>query len=353
MCAKHLNNVKNPLILLLILIALTQACECGKGKDIPDVSGLEADVEVMRFERELFQADTLHFKQALEALRKQYPDFEEIFFNQILGSNDPRIAPAGAELYIKGFVTDPRIRKLYDTVQVVFPDLQWFEKDLEQAIRFYRYYFPKQPSPSKVVTYISEYTIAGFLYGNNDIALGLDFFLGADYPYLLYNPGNPNFSLYLTRTYNKDHMVMRCVKLLLQDLMGENSGNRMVDYMIHSGKELFLLEKLMPYAPDTVIFEFSKAQMDWCRNNEANIWAFFLTENLLYSTDWGKFRKYVEYSPNSPGMPDEAPGRTGSYLGYKIVEAYMKRHPQTTLEELIDIKDSQAILEGARFKPTR
>ena len=353
MFLKHLINVKNLLFLLLILIALTQACECGKGKDIPDVSGVEADVEIKRFEQDLFNADTLRFGEALQMLEQQYPEFSDIFFNQIMGANDPGIAPEGAEAYIKGFVVDERVRKLYDTVQTVFPDLAWFEKDMEQAIKFYRYYFPEQTPPKEVVTYLSEYTIAGFLYGENDIAVGLDFFLGEDYPYLLYNPGNPNFSNYLTRTYNKDHLVMRCVKMLVQDLLGEAKGSRMIDHMIHNGKELYLMEKLLPHAPDTVIFEFSKPQMDWCRDNEANLWAYFLTENLLYSTDWGSFRKYVEYSPNSPGMPDEAPGRTGSYLGYKIVEAYMERNPQTTLQELITMDDAQAIVEGARFKPSR
>lgn len=353
MLTKHLTNVKNPLILLLIMLVLTQACECGKGKDIPNVSGVEADVELKRFEKDLFNADTLNFEAALQALEQEYPEFSDIFFNQIMGANDPRIAPEGAIKYIKGFVTDQRVRQLYDTVQIVFPDLQWFEKDLEQAIRFYRYYFPRQAPPQKVVTYLSEYTIAGFLYGDNNLAIGLDFFLGEDYPYLLYNPGNPNFSNYLTRTYNKDHLVMRCVKLLVQDLLGQTNGSRMIDHMIHSGKELYLMDCLLPFAPDTVVFEFSKKQLEWCKNNEANMWAYFLTENLLYSTDWGSFRKYVEYSPNSPGMPDEAPGRTGSYLGFKIVEAYMKRHPETTLEQLVQLNDAQAILEKAKFKPAR
>ncbi|RME07668.1 MAG: hypothetical protein D6816_06410, partial [Bacteroidetes bacterium] len=138
MFRKHLINVKNPLFLLLILIALTQACECGKGKDIPDVSSVEADVEIKRFEQDLFNADTLNFGAALRTLEQQYPEFGDIFFNQIMGAKDPRIAPQGAEEYIKGFITDERVRKLYDTVQVVYPDLEWFEKDIEQAIRFYR-----------------------------------------------------------------------------------------------------------------------------------------------------------------------------------------------------------------------
>lgn len=353
MLKKHLINVKSPLFLLLILLVLTQACECGKGKAIPDVSAVQADVEVKRFEKDLFSADTLNFGNELTKIQQTYPEFSDIFFNQIMGTKDPRIAPEGAENYIRGFVTNDGVRHLYDTTQIVYPDLEWFHKDLQKALRFYKYYFPDQPLPEEVVTYVSEYTIAGFLYGNNNIAIGLDFFLGENYPYLNYNPGNPNFSAYLTRTYNKDHLVLRCVKMLVEDLVGQSPGNRLIDHMIHTGKELYIMESLLPYAPDTVVFEFSKPQMEWCRQNEANMWAYFLTENLLYSNDWGKFRKFVEYSPSSPGMPDEAPGRTGSYLGYKIIEAYMKKHPETTVQELLQLNDSQAILEGSKFKPAR
>lgn len=339
--------------MLAAALLLTQACQCGKSKEIPDVSSIQADVELKRFERDLFHCDTTHMDSCLAQLQQAYPEFFDIYFKQILGAYDPRMAPEGPQRYIAGFVNDPRVRKLYDTVQVVFPNLDWFEKDLEQSLRFYHYYFPDQPLTQHVVTFISEYTIAGFLYGNNDMAIGLDFFLGQQYPYLLYNPGNPNFSKYLTRTYNKDHMVMRCMKLLVKDLLGDPPGSRLIDYMIHTGKELYLLEHLLPYSPDTVIFEFSEKQLRWCRDNEADMWAYFITEELLNSSDWGKFRKYVEYSPNSPGMPDEAPGRTGSYLGYRIVESYMDRHPQTTLQDLVKLTDTQTILEGAKFKPRR
>ena len=210
-----------------------------------------------------------------------------------------------------------------------------------------------QPLSGEVVTYISEYTIGGFLYGDNSIGVGLDFYLGEGYPYQLYNPANPNFSSYLTRTFNKDHLVMKSIKLLVQDLNGSPKGNKLMDYMIHNGKELYLLDHLLPYAADSVKLEFSQKQVDWCEENEANIWAYFISEDLIYSPERNKFRKYIDYSPNSPGMPDGAPGRTANWLGWQIVKAYMRRKPETTLEELIEIKDAQVIMDGSKYKPGR
>lgn len=346
-------NVRNSLFLLFALLLCVTACECGKGKDIPNVSGIPVEVKLQRFEQGLFGLDTNNMAASLEKLEADYPDFAPIFFDQVLGSTDSTIAPEGHLRYVQGFVTHPAVRKLYDTCQIVYPDLKWLEKDFEQAFQFYKHYFPTQPLSGEVVTYLSEYTVGGFLYGENSIGIGLDFYLGEAYPYLTYNPSNPNFSAYLTRTFNRDHIVAKSMRMLVQDLLGPAKGSRMIDYMIHNGKELYVLDQLLPYSPDSVKFEFSQAQVEWCEENEANIWAYFFSENLLYSTDFGTFRKFVEYSPNSPGMPKEAPGRTANWLGLQIVKAFMEKNPKTSLEQLMAITDAQFIMDKSKYKPAK
>ena len=346
-------NTKNSLFLLFIITFSLSACLSDKGKDIPNVSDIAAPVDLRRFDQALFALDTNDMTAGLALLEAGYGEFAQIFFGQILGSKDARIAPEGHEEYVRGFITHPGVRTLYDTVQVVFTDMKGIEKDFEAAFKFYKYYFPQQPLSGEVVTYISEYTIGGFLYGDNSIGVGLDFYLGENYPYQQYNPSNPNFSAYLTRTFNKDHLVMKSMKLLVQDLLGGSNGNNLLDYMVHNGKELYLLSQLLPHAPDSVILEYSQPQVDWVNENEANIWAYLISENILYSTELGKYRKYIEYSPNSPGMPDEAPGRTANWLGWQIVKAYMERNPGTSLQQLIELKDAQAIMDGSRYKPRR
>ena len=50
-------------------------------------------------------------------------------------------------------------------------------------------------------------------------------------------------------------------------------------------------------------------------------------------------------------MPSNSPGKVGAWLGWQIVKAYMKENPNTTLKELIAIKDGQKILTGSKYKP--
>lgn len=340
------------LFFALLAAFVMHACQCNKSNDIPDVSHIPAEVKIKRFEQDLFNLDTLQMKESLAQLETSYPEFAPIFFDNILGSTDSTIAPEGHEAYVKGFITFPAVRKLYDTTQVVYPDLAFLEKDLQKAFQFLKYYYPGMKEPD-LTTYVSEFTLASFIFGENSIAVSLDFFLGPSYPYTQYHAGNSNFSAYLTRVFNKDHLAARALTPLVEDLVGPPGGNRLLDIMVNNGKKLYLMDHLLPFVQDTVIVEYTPEQLAWCKNNELDMWAHFLREDLLYSSNYQDIRKLVEPSPDSPGMPPEAPGRTANWMGWQIVEAYMKRNPGTTMQQLMDMRDAQVILDQSKYRPQR
>lgn len=341
------------LFLLCCTMIGTFACQTDDSEPVPDVSDIEVNVELRRFERDLFSLDTDNLAAELERLESNYPQFSQIYFNHILRSKDPAVAPQGHVDYVRGFLQHPAVRQLYDTTMIVYPELTDIQEEYRRAFRFFKHYFPEQPVPS-VTTFISEYTVGAFIYENNALGVGLDFFLGAEYPYLRYNPNNSNFSAYLTRTFNRDHLVAKSLTPLVEDLLGPPpAGGRMLDMMVHNGKKLYLLDRLLPFHPDSVIMEVTGEQMDWLLNNELEIWAYFLQEDLLYSSEWQDIRKFVEYSPHSPGMPPEAPGRTANFTGWRMVRAYMQRHPQASMQDLIELRDAQALLDRSRYKPGR
>ena len=142
----------------------------------------------------------------------------------------------------------------------------------------------------------------------------MDFFLGNSFDYTKIDPRNPAFSTYLNRSFNKDHLLKKTWDVWIEDRLGNPSNGRLLDYIIQRGKKLYTLTKLLPEIQDSVLFEFTPKQLEWCNKNKVEIWSYFLAENLLYSTELLKFNKLVNPSPNSPGMPPEAPGQTGSYI---------------------------------------
>ena len=159
------------------------------------------------------------------------------------------------------------------------------------------------------------------------------------------------FSQYFLRTYNREHIVKKTMDVLIDDLAGPPPGDRLLDQMIHNGKKLYLLDFMLPELADTVIFEFSPQQLEWCRDNERNLWAHYLSEDLLYSNEFRKINKLVNYSPNVPGMPAEAPGRVANWTGYRIFQEVHRQQPDLSLRELAALRDAQAVLEMARYKP--
>lgn len=343
-------------VILGIVLALSlflQACGSDERKNAPDVSDIEVDIKIDRFEQALFSLDTNQMEKGLAQLEQQFPAFSEVYFNYVLGSKNPEIAPEGHIAYLRGFISHPGLTHLYDTTQQIYEQVTDIERELEQAIQFYRYYFPNAETP-KFTTFISEYSIAAFIYGEQALAIGLDFFLGSDYPYWKYNPQNPNFSDYMVRTYNRDHLVSKSLQPLIEDHLGPAPGERLLDLMIHNGKKLYIRELLLPYAPDSVILELTPYQIGWLKENEFNIWSHFVENELLYSSEFRKIRKLVEYSPTGPtDMPPEAPGRTGNWIGLQIVKRYMQRHPEMSIEALIGLRDTQLLLDESKYRPRR
>jgi hypothetical protein len=327
------------------------ACSSDK-KNVPDVSDIEVEVTIRRFEKELFALDTMRMEEGLAALENSYPEFSELFFNEIIGSKNPQIVPEGHIAYMEGFLKHPPIRALYDSCMLKFEQMPEIEKEFNRAFRFFKYYFPKREIPD-ITTFISEYAIGNFIFAENSLAVGLDFFLGAQHPYALLNPGNANFSGYLTRTFTPEHLVSKTLQPLIEDMLGAPYGNRMIDMMIYNGKKLYLQDLLLPHAPDSIKLEVTSAQAQWLEDNQLEMWAFFLSENLLYTSDWAQIRKFVEYSPHSPGMPPEAPGRTANWIGLQIVKAYMKEFPDTQPEQLLQLRDAQDFLTKSKYKPRR
>ncbi|MCG8327663.1 MAG: hypothetical protein MI974_08260 [Chitinophagales bacterium] len=347
-----MNIRKAYLLVFTVTLFSLMGCQDEKKRNIPDVSDIPMDISIHRFEQDLFQCDTSNMENALALIMEQYPAFGDIFFNQLLHADDERVAPLGPAPYIQGFVQYPPLRALYDTTQIVYNDMSIYEEAFEEAFRYYSHYFPGAPVPT-VTTFIAEYSIAAFIYGENDLAVGLDYFLGEDYPYQEYNPGSPAFSDYMARTYTPEHMVAKTLQALADDMVTPSKQMRLLDLMIQNGKKLYLLDLFLPHTPDSIKLEITSQQTEWLNNNERAIWSFLIKEELLYSSEWEKIRKLVEYSPNSPGMPAEAPGRSANWIGWQIIKSFIENNPDVSLESMLAMEDAQALLDAAKYKPRK
>ncbi|MEM6398173.1 MAG: hypothetical protein AAF741_17610 [Bacteroidota bacterium] len=348
---------------------------------MPDLSDRPLpDFELIRFEEALFSADTTQLAEEIQALENEHPGFTDVFFKFVIPLRRGDFSPDEQIEIMRAFLSYPLIREIYNRASEKYANLPDELGNLDfrrserredpyktgsespkstawpafaKALRNYSYYLPGARLPDTVMTYVSQFEYAGFLYGDNDLALGLDFFLGPEFNYRSVSVDEVIFSDYLARTYNADHLLTSAVRLLVEEDIPEPKGGRLIDHMINKGKQLYLLDRVLPETPDSVLLRMSPTQIEWCRDNEATIYAWLAREDLLYTTDQRDIRRYVEPAPTSRGMPEESPGEAANWLGWQIVEKYMRKSSTTSFEELIDLEDGQTILVKSGYKPRK
>ena len=201
-----------------------------------------------------------NISHSLKSYSEEYPSLFPIFIKNIvpLYNQDSIIFQNSILDYMK----NPATRKLYDTVFVEYPDLDKIERDFESAFKFYTYYFPDFKFPN-IYTLVSDFNYQNFIFDDGErdgIGIGLDMFLGSTFPYKGIDPQNPSFSDYLTRSFNSAHIVSKSINMLLEDELGPPPGVRLLDQMIHNGKKLYLLDKILPFQHDSIVIGYSDDQ---------------------------------------------------------------------------------------------
>lgn len=303
-------------------------------------------VPIIRWEEELTDADQVR------DLRREHPAFSEVYLRQIMAlPNDSTIIRTEVERML----TDTGYQQLLLDVRDAYPDLDAVQPRISQTVENYMNLFDLDGAVPRLYTFASGFVYQSFLFndfGKDGIGLGLDMFLGADFPYQKIDPSNVVFSSYLSRTYDESHIPRKIAQVLVEDQLPPPNKTDFLSMMIWGGKRLYLIDQILTFESDTIVTEYTQAQLDWCEKNELEIWEYFFDRNLFYETDMKVYGKLIAPAPSSPGMPPESPGATANYMGWQIVKAYMQRYPKTSLKELIAL-DAQTLLDRSKYKPGR
>ena len=319
----------------------------------PDVSDIQVALQVNRFDQKIAALDTNNTAAGVAALEQESPEFAAIYFEKIIGIKDPKDSTGKYRTEVRKFLTDPSMRYMMDSIGKVYPNLDAEKREIEQGLRFFKHYFPKKSVPTTLYTMPSAYNFAAVFPTDNALAVGLDMFLGKDYTIYETLATTGQYPRFVSRTFRRDYLVDRVFELLIGDIAGEPSGNRLLDYMVHNGKKLYVLDCLLPKTPDSIKLNYTTEQMKGIYSNESFTWGRILKQDLMYSTSFKDFQKLVMPAPNAPVIAEEAPGAIGNFIGWQIIKQYMKKHPDTTLEQLLALKDAQKLLDESKYKPKK
>ncbi|MEO6849618.1 MAG: gliding motility lipoprotein GldB, partial [Mucilaginibacter sp.] len=236
-------------------------------------------------------------------------------------------------------------------VDSIYPNLDKPGEEIAEAFKYIKYYYPQKKLP-KVYAYFSGFQAQTSL-GDGYFAIGLDMFLGADskfYPAL-----TETLPRYITRRFSPDNITPRVVEgIAREDMFPEKSTDKsLLSRMVYNGKILYFMDRILPDVPDSTKIGYTSKQIKWCDDFKADVWGYFLEENLLYETDYEKIQKYLGEAPFTPGFGEknEAAPKLALWTGWQIVRQYMDKNPTVTLQQLMTNNDAQQILNDSKYRP--
>ncbi len=321
----------------LILLIIITSCERNNHFDV-DISHIEEiKVNIKRYENALFSINPDSLRAGLNNLKADF-----IFF---VGDHIDTLDI----INLYNYITDPTVKKTYEDALKTYPDLSFLEKELALAFRYLKYYFPDKETP-EVYTYISGFDFEHPIkYVDSVLIIALDMYLGASY-YFYPMLGIPDYKSYRMR---KESIIIDCINEIGMSMLPQNYGQTtFLDKMIYEGKVLYFKDIILPDTPDSLKIGYTEEQLDWCKKNENNIWGFFMEQNFLYSNDRKIISRFMDDGPYTQSFEDTSPARTGSYIGWLIVRAYMK-NTNAAIEELLNLADSQLLLKKSKYKPKK
>jgi hypothetical protein len=335
-------------IIIFSVLIVSIVTSCRKNQYRINTSSINVRIEIKRLEKDLFSLNPGEIKKSVPDLKNKYQDFLQLFSYVI---NTGEISDSSFGDFLAGFCTDKLNNEVYASVIKIYPDISVIEKDLQEAFRHYLYYFPKRKVPG-VYTCITGFNNS-IITGDSALGIGLDRYLGVDCDYYR----RLEIYKYEVERMTPENIVPDCIygwgtsEWDFSDL--KYPADNVLSEMIHEGKLKYFEKCMLPDVADEIIFGFTPSQFKFCRNNENQMWQYLIEKDLLFDTDHLTIRKLTGEAPFTSFFSNESPGRAAIWIGFRIVESYMIKNPDVSLNDLMNDIDIQLILERAKYNPQK
>lgn len=301
------------------------------------------EIKISRFDKDLVKMDTKNGLNSVKGLYRKYPEFMSAFINNVL-EVDERDTIKVADHLLR-FVSDTAFYKINEKTLQTFDDVTDIEKDLSGAFTYVHQYFPDMKIPT-IYFFVSGFNRA-VLMTDDFVGVGVDFYLGADYaPYKEFTYD------YLLYNMRRDMLSIDVVSAsLFRYFSFDGNQNRLIDNMLYRGKIIYLAASVMPDKKMDDVIGYSPDQMKWAQEYESEVWKAIVGQKDLFSTNVKLIGKYLNDAPFTTPISQESPGRLGIYIGFKIVESYMQKNKNVSIQDLMKMTDYQQMLQNSGYQP--
>lgn len=258
---------------------------------------------------------------------KRYADLLPVYGRGVLGL--PVSDSVSYRSTFAPFFADSGVMNVYRDVLKKYNDLTDIEIELGGAYARWKEVLPDRPLPG-VAAHVSGYN-QSVIVTEKFVSIALDKYMEPDY-----SGYEGVFYDYQREGMQRDRIGYDVMKVLLYtEFPFSSTQGTLLDHMIYEGKILYALGCLFPDAGEENLIGYDSAQLQWCRDNEKEIWKRLTSDRQLFSTDGLLRAKYLSPAPYTAPLVRTSPGRVGQWTGWQIVNAYMKKHPEISLAELL------------------
>lgn len=330
---------------LLFAASIMLLGACSKGR-FEDVETQEVNLNLIRFEKELFGLGVYAYSDTMEIINGQYSDFLSLFGNKIIEIGDPTQAWFSEAL--QSFVTDQGVFELYNRVLEVYPDMSLQISALESAFGKWATVFPEKSIPD-IYTYVSGFN-QSIVTAEEVLGISLEKYLGANEP--LYNKVYPPLPAYQRYKMTSEKITTDVIQAWSTTELAYSPGqDNLLSQMIYNGQIMYLTSKLLPEVEDSLLWGFNPEQLLFCETNEKQMWTYLIEQKLLFTTESFKIIQFINDAPFTKDFSADSPGRASIWLGYQIVSEYAKSDSHLTLRDVVEENDYQKILNKSKYRP--
>ena len=315
---------------LLLCLLLVLCFSCDKESEIKqEIASIDTNLNIERFDK---------------------------IFNEAKPEDIPKIKETFPFLFSKRFNDSVWINRMNDSLQIelrgeVDKNFNEFKDEYLEIEKLYQHlhYYDKMFKTPRLITVTNNVDYRSKVIVTDSIALiALDNYLGENHRYYV------NVYDYLRQNMKSSQIVCDLANEYAIKYAFQSQRKTFLDEMIYQGKLLYFMDKVIPFKSDNEKIGYTKEQLDWAIANEQYIWRHFVENEMLFDTNPKLASRFIAPAPFSKfnlELDNESSGRTGVYIGWQIVKAYMNNNDVFFLDMMQE--DSQEIFNKSKFKPKK
>ncbi|PIE50988.1 MAG: gliding motility protein GldB [Flavobacteriales bacterium] len=226
------------------------------------------------------------------------------------------------------------------------------EQELSDLFAHIKHYYPKFEQP-KVYIFSSALQMVKqtpMIYNpqSNVLFIDISSFMGTKSKFY------EGLEEYLKSSMNAENIVVKVAEVIVSNVVPFDKNNqKFIDKLVYQGKKQILLDAFLPNISDELKMNLTKEKYAWSVSNEANIWNFFVENDLVFSADPRLEDRFITEAPFSKFYTEidrKSSPRVGVFIGWQICKHFLAENPKVNLQDFLKM-NATIIFNQSKYNP--